>query len=179
MEAIIQLTFKQLSGGIFSVVIFFGIIQWLLSVWIKSRLEKSIQHEYDKKLEDYKFSQLQRQKAELIALFFAKWIKFSGEEQYLLKNNELIEYYEDLNRMSLEISLWIKDEKLLNSIMSLFKKQKKNTEDLRTLTGKVRKLILNCDDFDSQNIILWPNQEIKDKLFKSVRNDEKILLKKK
>jgi len=50
----INITFNQLFLGTFTLVIGFGVIQWLLSLWIKARLDKSIQHEYDKKLEEMK-----------------------------------------------------------------------------------------------------------------------------
>lgn len=167
METIIQLNFGQIITSTLLLVILISIFQWLVALWVKSRLEKSIQHEYDKKLQDYKFSQLQRQKASLVADFFAKWIKFRGKEKELLDKNELLSYYEDLNRMSLEISMWMKDEKLLGEIMSLLNLQK-DAPNLRVLTGKVRKLILELEDdkFNPENIIIWPNKEIESKLFK-------------
>ena len=49
-----EITLKQLLGGTSIIVISIGIVQWLLSLWVKSRLEKSIQHEYDAKLENLK-----------------------------------------------------------------------------------------------------------------------------
>lgn len=159
----VQISFTQLS----LLVIFIGIVQWLLALWIKTRLEKSIQHEYDKQIEDYKFSQLRRQKAELIARLFAKWGKYHGKEKDILDKDSLINYYEDLNRMSYELSLWLDDAELLNDIMNRFKLDEK-AKDNRTLIGSVRKLILGKPDdtFNPLEIILWPNQEISDELFK-------------
>jgi hypothetical protein len=163
MSTIIQITYSQFS--IFLVL--FSILQFLLSNWIKNRLEKSIQHEYDKKLEDYKFSQLQRQKAETIANYFALWTKYRGNEEKILNKNELITYYEDLSRMSLELSLWIKDGELLNEIMSRTQ-NKEGSSDIRTIIGKIRKLILGIevDKFNSEEITLWPTDKKSDKLFK-------------
>jgi hypothetical protein len=159
----ISISFTQLSFLIASM----AIVQGLLALWIKVRLEKSIQHEYDKQLEEYRFSQLQRQKAEIVARFFAKWSKYRGKEESMLDKNALIDYYEELCQMSFELSLWVEDEQLLNDIMSCFKLEK-NSKDIRSLAGKVRKLILKkpADTFDSQNIVLWPNQEISERLFK-------------
>ncbi len=156
---------EQILLGVLSLVGLSALIQWLLAIWIKARLEKSIQHEYDKKLEDYRFSQLQRQKAEVIAKLFARWIKYFGKEQDFLDKNELIDYYEELNQMSLELSLWIPDEKILNDIMArLFQgSEPGNAKTIRTLVGQIRKMILNNknDSFDSEKIILWENR-IKD-----------------
>ncbi|MFA6514949.1 MAG: hypothetical protein WCT42_01635 [Candidatus Paceibacterota bacterium] len=38
------------------IILGLGLIQWLLSLWIKSRIEESIKQEYNKQLEEYKFS---------------------------------------------------------------------------------------------------------------------------
>ncbi len=158
---IIQISIQQLIGSSIIVIILVSLIQFLFSVWIKSRLEKSIQHEYDKKLEEYRFSQLQRQKAEIIAKFFAKWIKFRGKEKQFLDKDELLKYYEELNQMSFEISLWIADNKILNDIMDRFQ-NKENSKDIRQLIGEFRKLTLNIKDdkFNIQKITIWPTDDI-------------------
>ena len=84
MSTIIQTSISQLLLGSSILAVLLGSIQWLLANWVKIRLEQSIRHEYEKKLEDYRFSQLQRQKAETIATFFAKWIKYRGNEKKFL-----------------------------------------------------------------------------------------------
>ena len=147
-------------------IVLVPLVQWMLAIWIRARLEKSIQHEYDKKIEDYKFSQTKRQKAEIIAKLFARWIKYSGKEQNFLDKKGLLDYYEELNQMSLELSLWIQDKRILNDIMATFN-QVKESKDVRSLTGQIRKIILedNEDSFNPQNIILWPSIEVKDRLF--------------
>lgn len=156
---------KQILLGTGLLTVLSLLVQWLLAMWIKTRLEKSIQHEYDKSLEDYRFQQLQRKKAETVSRLFAKWIKYGGAEFEYLNKNELINFYEELNQMSLEISLWI-DEKILIDIMACLE-QKDGAKDIRTLAGQVRKLILNNDKdgFDALKIVLWPNLEMKKKLF--------------
>lgn len=158
----LTISFTQLTIGLLLI----GFLQWILSFWIKSRLIESIKHEYSIKLEDIRFSQLQRQKAELISKFFAKWIKFQGKEDQFLKPNELIEYYEQLNQMSLELSIWLKDEELLSKIMGRLKRDE-NSPNIRQLTGRVRKLVQENkkDGFDPEEIILWPNDETSKKIF--------------
>lgn len=167
MSTIFQLTVGQILLGSSLLAILLGAIQWLLANWMKIRLEQSIRHEYDKKLEDYRFAHLQRQKAEVIATFFAKWIKYRGNEKCFLNDKEMIDHYEELNRMSLEVSLWIEDKDVLDEIMSVTQ-LKGGNGNVREITGKVRKLILNIvdDDFDPKEVTLWPNQEETIKLFR-------------
>lgn len=168
MEPIIQITLSQNISSTIVLALLIAVVQWLLAQWLSARLEKSIQHEYDRKLEEYKFQQLQREKAETIARFFARWIKYRGTESEYLNKRELIDFYEELNQMSLEISLWIKDPKILKDIMAKLQ-LKGDSKDIRALTGEIRKLILNIDDgFDPQEIVLWPNKEIGEKLFKDI-----------
>jgi len=165
---ILQLTTNQVIGGTLSLALLLSLVQWLLANWIKARLEKSIQYEYDRKLEDYKFSRLQRQKAEIIARLFARWIKYLGKEEGFLNKEALIDYYEELNQMSLELSLWIPDKEILDDIMARLRLAE-SAKDVRTLMGQIRKLILDDkrDAFDPQNIVLWPNEKMKDKIFDS------------
>lgn len=117
----------------------------------------SISYYFAQKTENYKFLQLQKQKAEAVARLFARWIKYRGKEKDCLNQNELIEYFEELNRMSFEISFWITDHKLLTDIM-LRLQNASDAKDIRAIIGDIRKLILENpkDKFDAQQITLWP-----------------------
>lgn len=163
----IQISIVQLLSGSLLLAILLGVIQFLLANWIRTRLEQSIQHEYAKKLEAYKFSQVERQKAEMIATFFAKWIKYRGKEREFLTDKELIDYYEELNKLSFELTLWIKDEEVLNEIMNRTQ-LKDGVGDIFSIITRIRKLILDIknDKFDYKNITNWPNAEQAKKLFK-------------
>ena len=141
---ILQISIWQIIPSIALVVILLGIIQWLLSLWIRARLEKSIQHEYDKKFEDYRTEELHRRKAEMVAKFFAKWIKYRGKEFEILEKDKLFDYYEDLNKMSFELSLWINDEKLLRKIMKRFNNANDALE-IRDILIETRKYLLKKD----------------------------------
>ena len=112
---------------------------------------------FAQKTENYRFLQLQKQKAEAVARLFAKWTKYKGKENELLNQNELLDYFEELNQMSFELSLWIQDEELLTDIM-LRLQNDSAAKDVRTLVGETRKLILEKpnDKFDHQQITLWP-----------------------
>lgn len=157
--------FQLTTGDTFMGVGLLAVVQWLVSNWIAKRLEKSIQHEYDKKLEDYRFQQLRRQKAEVIACLFSRWIKYRGNEGEYLEKDELINYYEELNRMSLEMCLWINDEKILVDIMSRLQ-NKVDAKDIRTLIGQIRKIVFDTNDnFDINEIVIWPPEEVAKNLF--------------
>lgn len=171
----IEITYNQIITSSLIIIILSGVVQWLVAKWVSARLEKSIQHEYDKKLEELRFQQLQRQKAETVARLFSKWIKYRGNESNYLSHSELINFYEELNQMSIEISLWIKDGQLLADIMDCFLK-KGDAKDIRILSGEIRKLILDIDDkFDPLKIILWPNDEIAETLFKKCSKSTEII----
>ena len=169
-ETIINITAGQLSLAVVIMLTGFAVVQFLLAVWIRSRIENSIKHEYDKNLEDYKNSELQKQKATMIAQLFAKWIKYGDNSSSNLDKEQLIDHYEELNKMSMEISLWIKDEQLLEEIMKAFS-WGKGARDIRALIGEVRRLVLynEKDSFDPQKIVLWT---IKDKGAAAQRSKE-------
>jgi len=155
-ETVIKLSDGQLAWSALFIIVAFGIIQFLISTWVKTKIENSIKLESDKKLENYKNSKLQREKAALVAKLFSKWIKYSPHGTSHLSDKDLYDYYEELNRMSLELSLWLKDDKLLSEIMCALN-WKKGSKDIRALTGEVRKLILDIenDKFNPQSIVLW------------------------
>jgi hypothetical protein len=55
-----------------------------------------VNHILSKKLDDYRYGQLQRQKAEVVAQLLAKWGKYRGGEGAILKSDaELYDYYEE------------------------------------------------------------------------------------
>lgn len=156
MQNIIQISTPQLFLGTSILVISLGIIQFLLSNWIKTRLEKSIEHEYAKKLEDYRFSILQREQAAKIASLFAKWAKYSAKETTILKRKELYDYYEELTRLSYELSLWISDEELVKKIMARFE-LKEGAPKTKELLIEIREHILGkkTKKLKAKEIIHW------------------------
>lgn len=74
----------------------FGIIQFLLSCWIKSRLENSIKAEYDKLIEEYRFELRAKERAEKVAQYLSLYYKDSQN-------------FQKLNQLSWELALWLPD----------------------------------------------------------------------
>ena len=154
---ILQIPIWQLIVSTISVAGILGIIQWLLSIWIKARLEKSIQHEYDKRLEEYKFSISKRDKIANIASFFSLWIKYRGHERKWLNNQDLIDYYKELTKMSFELALWVDDDDFLKDIMKRLKNED-GSENTINLLLKAKKIISENKQtaLKAEDITLWP-----------------------
>jgi len=157
MDTAVQITIGQLLGSTAFLLLGIAIVQWLLSIWIKSRLEQSIRHEKDKQLEEYKFSLSKRDKVANIASFFSLWIKYRGHEKKWLEEKELIEYYRELTKMSFELALWVDDEVLLKDVMKRLKNED-GSQDTIELLLKVRKLISENKEstLGAEDITLWP-----------------------
>jgi hypothetical protein len=112
-----------------------------------------INYFFDRRLQK---ESLQRIQAAKVAEFFAKWAKYSGKETSVLERKELYDYYENLTRMSYELSLWIEDEELVKEIMKRFT----NSEDAlstKQLVIKARALILNkkTKSLTADNLVHW------------------------
>jgi len=93
----------QLLGVIFSsTAVSISLVTVLLKYWIKARLDQSIRHEYDKKLEEFKFEMRKREQSAVIANLFSKWL--------IIKQKSEEDRFRELNRLSFEMSLWLPDE---------------------------------------------------------------------
>jgi len=122
---------------------------------------------FNKKLEEYRLSINRREKAADVATMLARWIKYRGREENLLTKKELIDYYEELTRMSFELSLWIEDEKLLSELMRLFARDPL-APNVREILGKIREELPDGKAFESfspSEIIIWPADEIVEDVF--------------
>ena len=139
------------------VQILIGVVfQGLVAIWLKSRLEASIKHEYDRALEDYRFEIYQREQAAKIATFFARWVKYNAKESKVLNAKELLDYREELTRMSYELCLWIHDEVLVRKIM-LRLINDENALSIKELLIEIRELILGkkCKILKAEDIVNW------------------------
>jgi hypothetical protein len=81
--------FSWLSG-----VLTLALVQWLLAIWIKTRLSESIKAEYGRQLEDYKNQIKIREQAARVAELFALHYGHKPDP-------------ERLNRLIWELSLWL------------------------------------------------------------------------
>src|SRR5689334_16071302 len=94
-QLVVQLGWSQVWIGVF----LFSALQSVLALWLKSRLENSIKHESDKKLEAFRFEMKAREQAARVAELFSE--ARDGDV------NLTPERAKKLNRLSWELSLWL------------------------------------------------------------------------
>jgi hypothetical protein len=112
------------------------------------------------KIEEYKFYIYQRQQAEKIAELFAKWIKYNGQSDKFLNDKERIDYYEQLNKLTWELAMWIPNEQLVKKIMVLLSNAQ-NALNIKEIIIETRGLILQKKTKDSkwQDLIHFTKRE--------------------
>ena len=111
-----------------TLIIFFllAILQFLLSIWIKSRLESSIKHEYDKLVEEYRYDIKTREQASKIAEYLS-----IIEGKRLDPTSEFD--FRRANKLAWELLLWLPENLYLELKETL---DPKNT-DIKKNTFKV------------------------------------------
>jgi hypothetical protein len=109
-----------------------GVIQFLLGLWIKARLESSIKSEYDKLLEDYRFDLRAREQAAKAAEYIA-----------LARNLETTSTeadYRRANQLAWELALWLPDDLYRNLGKALASPSSDN--NILSVLIEIRKLLL-------------------------------------
>lgn len=112
---------------------------------------------FGQKIEDHRFLLSKKEKIANVASFFAKWVKYRGHEEKWLDKEALVDYYEELTKMSFELALWVDDEKFLKDIMKRLRNEDNSTDTVELLL-KAKKLISgkNNKDLNKNDITLWP-----------------------
>jgi hypothetical protein len=96
---------------------------------------------FSEKTENYKFELLKKEQAAKVAELFALWIKYDGIEIEELPADEKTSYQEKLNRLTWELAMWIRDEKLVKQIMDRLSNNSKS--DIKEIIMQVREVIQN------------------------------------
>lgn len=123
----------------FLIITSFGVIQFLVTIWLKSRLEKSIEHEYEKQLEEYRFAILKREQAARVAELFAFWLSCDDDVLREFSKKEMRDHSEKLNRLTWELAIWIPDEKIVKDIMDKLSHGSK--KDIKEIILSIREQI--------------------------------------
>lgn len=114
------------------VLIGIGVIQFLVGLWIKARLESSIKSEYDKLLEDYRFDLRTKEQAAKAAEYIA-----------LARNLNLTSTeadYRRANQLAWELALWLPDDLYRNLGKALASPSPNN--NILSVLIEIRKLLL-------------------------------------
>jgi len=121
-----------------------AILQFLLSIWIKSRLESSIKYEYDKFLEEYKYDIKVREQAARVSEYLALARRLKGKSE----DSD----YERANQLSWELAMWLPSDIYKKMVKAIASPDEKNNE--LTVVVEVRKLLLGdkAGDLTSDDI---------------------------
>lgn len=76
-----------------------ALIQFLLSIWIKARLESSIKAENDRLLEQYRYEVRAKEQAAKVAEYFSYYFR--------LKPDSSDADYRNANQLAWELALWL------------------------------------------------------------------------
>lgn len=130
-----------------ALVVSWALIQFLASEWIKSRILKSIEHEYQKRLEEYRYDIKVREQASRVAEYLS------------LRNSDKNDVY-TMNKLSWELALWLPADvyqKLAHVVVD-----SPDPKRYKEILIEVRRLLLrdSGDKLTWDNIIHtnWPNQ---------------------
>lgn len=109
-----------------------GLILWLVSKWLEARLQASIKHEYDKKLEDYRNSTRTREQA-------ARVVDLLAYVHYTTNPDP-----EKFNRMAWELSLWLPADLVWELTQMLCGASKKDPKEFIVIVRRI--LLQNPND---------------------------------
>jgi len=126
------------------------ILTCISTLWIKYRLENSIKHEYDKKLEEYKNDNEKRNKAEQISELLSEWLSFPDSQK-------------ELNKLSINLFLWLPDN-LAKDLSNLLSHNLNESLDIRDFILNIRKYLNKNTNIDKNLIILFTKENFKNKI---------------
>lgn len=107
-------------------------VQWLLALWVKTRVEASIKAENDRRLEEYRYEIKTREQAAKVAEYFSYY--------FGLQSTSSEADYRRVNQLAWELALWLPED----VYRQVAKAVKHNDEDHNVLTSliAVRKVLL-------------------------------------
>lgn len=112
-------------------ILLMAVLQFLLSLWIKARLEGSVKHEYDKLLKNYESQLRIRDQAARVAELFA--LAFSPKTEPAR-----------FNQLAWELSLWLPAPLVCDLTRCLV--GDKNAKSPKEILIEVRKILLQSSD---------------------------------
>jgi len=117
-------------------------LAFILKKWIGARIEKSIEHAYNVRLEGIREDIAVKNRAALVADLLSEWLSRPKDST-------------KLNRLTFEAYLWL--PRNIADDLSRRLANQADAPDVRTLLGQVRKHLLGQGDtFDPQKINIFP-----------------------
>lgn len=126
-------------------VLLIAVLQFLTALWIKTRLEGSIKHLYDKKLEEFRYEIRVREQAARVA-------EYMELARHLREDSPQADY-ERANRLAWELAMWLPSEVYKRMAEALVRPNEENNP--LVVVVAVRKLLLGdkAGDLTMENII--------------------------
>jgi len=122
-------------------VVLIPILVFILQKWISVRIEQSIKHEYDVRLEGIRQDIAVKNRAALVADLLSEWLSRPDDST-------------KLNRLTFEAYLWLPSD--IANDLSRRLENRADAPDVRTLLGQARKHLLGANDtFDPQMINIF------------------------
>jgi hypothetical protein len=140
MIPVTQFIITLVTSGAFTTLLYF-----LISEKIKAQIQYSTKITYDRLVEDYKYDQLQRQKAALVAELLAEWTS---------KPDDL----KRLNQLTFEAFVWLPKETALR--LSDLLSHEQGASSIRDILAEVRTILLGVDEtIPASSIIFFSKPE--------------------
>ena len=138
-----MIDFGIVGASLFSSAVLAALFWLLLKKWLLIRMEKSIDQEYKKKLEEFKYEFRKREQAAQIAELLSRWLNLKDESK------------RELNRLSFEVFLWLPDEIVL--LLSARLKNEPNAPNVQDILLAVRKVIQksNSPSIRSEHVVFF------------------------
>lgn len=140
-KLLIEIGWPQIGIGLTLI----ALIQWGLAEWIKSRVQNSIKHEYDRSLEEFKYDIKVREQAAKVAEYMA-----TARD---LKASDPQSEYQKVNKLAWELGMWLPSETYMKLAESIANPTKTNNP--LEMVIAVRKILLKekAGDLKSDNIL--------------------------
>jgi len=141
MEKILEYVLANVltTSGILTIVYF------IVKERIKAHISYSIKLQYDRLLEDYKNTLIQKQKAALVGELVAEWISFPKDRKRL-------------NQLTLEAFMWLPKE--TSNKLSALLSHSQDAPNVKIIVEDVREIILGENEkIDPGSIIIFPPKE--------------------
>jgi len=118
------------------------VLAFVLRSWIGTRIEQSIKHEHDVRLENFRRDMMVKDRAALLADLLAEWISWPEDRT-------------KLNRLTFEAFLWLPPE--IAEDLSRCLANEPEAPGVRAIIGEARKFLLGRDDtLDPQMLNIFP-----------------------
>lgn len=121
----------------------FGVVQFLISILIKNRLEKSIGLHYSKQLEEYKYQMEARKEAAKVAEYLSS----------LFQNPDAKS--PELNKTAWELALWLPSEVYRKMAVTVV--ENRDLRSFKELLIEVRQVLKNPPSENDKKPLNWDN----------------------